>query len=334
MPIGLSFFFNYGVILRVMLIIQLISGLLLAINYVPNEFLSFFYIHRQIYESNWRFILQSIHQYRASFFILIMLLHVGRGIYYNSGKTKSLVWVFRVIMLILSFGIAFFGYVLPFGQMSFWGATVITNLVSVVPLIGKSLVQWVWGRFLVNSSTLNRFFVLHFLLPFFIAILAVLHLFFVHSRGSTRKTLYAQKIPFHPFFVFKDLFLVLFILFFLFIFGFFFAYLVFDPENMMEANPLKTPPHIKPEWYFLFSYAILRSIPNKTLRVLALLSSLLLPAFIVFSNKLTKINLSFFSINFLFLTFLRGAKIEYPFLYFSQVFRLLYFIVLFFSIFS
>jgi len=271
------------------------------------------------------------------FFFICIYLHVSRGIYYGSYKIFH-TWITGVVILFLTIATAFIGYVLPWGQISFWGATVITNLFSAIPYLGTDLVQWIWGGFAVDNATLTRFFALHFLFPFIMAAIVIIHLLFLHQTGSNnplglnRNT---DKIPFHPYFTFKDIlgFSVIFIA--LLIITLFAPYSLGDPDNFIPANPLVTPEHIKPEWYYLFAYAILRSIPNKLGGVLALALSIAIIAILPFSQKRNFRCLTFYPISkILFWTYIRsailltwigGIPVEDPYILIGQLLTVAYF---------
>nr|YP_010838236.1 cytochrome b [Clavisyllis tenjini]WGF21045.1 cytochrome b [Clavisyllis tenjini] len=275
-PLNFSMWWNFGSLLGLCLMIQIITGLLLSMFYTPHidmAFMSVAHISRDI---NYGWLIRNIHANGASMFFLCMYLHIARGVYYNSFFLLE-TWNIGVLILILTMATAFMGYLLPWGQMSFWGATVITNIFSAIPYIGKVLVSWLWGGFSVANPTLIRFFAFHFILPFLISALASIHLMFLHQSGS-KNPLGLQssmtKIPFHPYYSLKDLTGIMILLFCLLFIAFFSPNLLMDPENFIPANPLVTPIHIKPEWYFLWAYAILRSIPNKLGGVLAMMSAL------------------------------------------------------------
>nr|YP_010586210.1 cytochrome b [Goera horni]UZZ43972.1 cytochrome b [Goera horni] len=337
-PSNISFWWNMGSLLGLCLIIQIITGLMLTMNYSPNIELSFDSINHIYRNVNYGWFIRSMHANGASFFFIVMYLHVGRGIYYESFMLKY-TWMAGIIILLLTMMTAFMGYVLPWGQMSFWGATVITNILSAIPYLGIDLVQWIWGGFSVNNATLNRFFMFHFILPFIILTFFIIHLMFLHQTGSNNPlsiNLNSDKIPFHPFFTFKDLmgfFIMLFILMFLSIYK---PFMLSDPDNFIPANPMVTPIHIQPEWYFLFAYAILRSIPNKLGGVIALLMSILILFILPFTFVkniqgsqfyiLNKILFWNFVLIFILLTWLGACQMDYPYIMMSQILTALYFL--------
>ena len=336
-PINISFIWNFGSLLGLCLIIQILSGLFLAIQYSPsilNAFSSVVYISRDV---NWGWFLRVIHANGASIFFFCLYIHVGRGLYYIS-YNFFLTWITGVILLFLTIATAFLGYVLPWGQISFWGATVITNLLSAVPYIGDILVKWLWGGFSIDNPTLNRFFVFHFILPFLIAFIVIIHLIFLHITGSRNKlgiNRNYKKIRFNPFFVLKDLIGYIFFFFIFFLLLCFFPYILGDPDNFRIANSIVTPIHIQPEWYFLFAYAILRSIPNKLGGVIILLISILILGFLPLSRKRIIKGCSFYLLNkyifwifltvFIFLTVLGAKPIEEPYVLLRQILTILYF---------
>lgn len=280
-PKNLSYLWSLGSIAGIGLMIQIITGIVLAMNYTPHVSLAFTSVEHIVRDVNYGWLLRNIHAVGASMFFAAIYLHIMRGIYYGSYKTpRELLWFIGVIIFLTTMATAFMGYVLPWGQMSFWGATVITNLFSAIPIVGESIVTWLWGGFSVDNPTLNRFFALHYLLPFVILGLVCLHLVALHQHGSNNPTGIEPKsdkdtIPFHPYYTVKDFvgFGVYFILFAYFIF--FEPDYLNHPDNFIPANPMVTPTHIVPEWYFLPFYAILRSIPNKLAGVVAMLSSIL-----------------------------------------------------------
>lgn len=337
-PLNISYWWNFGSLLGLFLIIQFIRGFFLSIHYCPNTSLAFSRIIHIIQNVNLGWIFHNIHINGASFFFIFLYLHIRRNLYYQSFKLKY-TWNVGISIFILSIATAFLGYVLPWGQISFWGATVITNLISTIPFIGIDIVQWIWGGFSIRNSTLNRFFSFHFILPFIIIIFIFIHLYFLHTTGSsnpigTNRDL--NKIPFNFYFIIKDLvgFNLITLIFFLLILQY--PYILSDPDNFSPANPLITPIHIQPEWYFLFAYAILRSIPNKLGGVLALTRSILILYFLPLI-KSSKINSYFFYypnqfffwifINlFILLTWLGAQAIETPFILLRQFFSFFYFL--------
>nr|AIG53022.1 cytochrome b [Ctenotus inornatus] len=338
-PSNISAWWNFGSLLGLCLIVQVLTGLFLAMHYtadISSAFSSVAHICRDV-QYGW--LIRNLHANGASMFFICLYLHIGRGLYYGSYMFKE-TWNIGVILLLLVMATAFVGYVLPWGQMSFWGATVITNLLSAIPYIGTSLVEWIWGGFSVDNATLTRFFTFHFLLPFAIMGASMLHLLFLHETGSnnpTGLTSNTDKIPFHPYYSYKDLLGATLFLMVLLLLALFSPNLLGDPENFTPANPLVTPPHIKPEWYFLFAYAILRSIPNKLGGVLALLFSILIlmfmpalhtskqrgNAFRPFSQALFWALVS----NIIILTWIGGQPVEDPFIIIGQIASTTYFII-------
>lgn len=337
-PNNISIWWNYGSLLGLCLIIQIVTGLFLAIHYVPNVEIAFSSVAHISRDVNFGWIIRSLHANGASIFFLFLYLHTGRGIYYGSYIFIE-TWNIGVILFILTIATAFIGYVLPWGQIRFWGATVITNLFSAIPYIGKTLVEWMWGGFAVDNATLNRFFAIHFVLPFIIAAVAIIHIIFLHQTGSNNPLGInpdRDRIPFHSYYSIKDalgytIALSLFLIITLFI-----PDLLTDPENFIVANPLVTPIHIKPEWYFLWVYAILRSIPNKLGGVVALFAALLILFTLPFTSPNKKRGLIFYPLNqllfwilvssVLILTWIGGRPVEDPFILIGQVFTITYFI--------
>nr|AIX92142.1 cytochrome b [Monomachus antipodalis] len=336
-PMNISMWWNFGSLLGFCLMIQIITGLILSMHYCCHINMAFDSLIHIIQDVNYGWLFRLMHMNGASMFFICIYIHIGRGLYYNS-YILMMTWIMGVLILFLLMAIAFMGYVLPWGQMSLWGATVITNLVSAIPFLGDVLVQWLWGGFSVGNPTLNRFYSFHFFLPFILIIFVVLHLMFLHLKGSSNplglnSNLF--KISFHPYYSFKDLigFLLIFMIFMLIIM--INPYILSDPENFIKANSMITPKHIQPEWYFLFAYAILRSIPNKLGGVFALIMSILILIILPFlkvknmqSNKFYFLNQIFFWIfvvNFILLTWIGAKSIEEPFIIIGQVLTFLYF---------
>nr|YP_010872873.1 cytochrome b [Pheidole smythiesii]WGV34060.1 cytochrome b [Pheidole smythiesii] len=342
-PINISYWWNFGSLLGLFLMIQIISGFFLSMHYCPNiiyAFSSIIHIMQNI-SNGW--LMHNIHINGATFFFICMYTHMGRGMYYKSFALTH-TWMIGVTIFLISMATAFLGYVLPWGQMSFWGATVITNLMSTIPYIGNTVVMWIWGGFSINNATLNRFFSLHFILPFIILMLVIIHLYFLHSTGSNNPlgvNSNLNKIPFHIYFSYKDLLGFIMLTFSLTIITLQYPYIFSDPDNFIPANPMITPIHIQPEWYFLFAYAILRSIPNKLGGVIALLMSIIilytLPLMYSTMNTLsfyppTQIFYFIFINNFILLTWAGAQPIEPPYMYISQLLSIIYF--LYFILFS
>nr|QDA95884.1 cytochrome b [Metachirus myosuros]QDA95885.1 cytochrome b [Metachirus myosuros] len=339
-PSNISAWWNFGSLLGICLIIQILTGLFLAMHYTSDTLTAFSSVAHICRDVNYGWLIRNLHANGASLFFMCLFLHVGRGIYYGSYLYKE-TWNIGVILLFTVMATAFVGYVLPWGQMSFWGATVITNLLSAIPYIGNSLVEWIWGGFSVDKATLTRFFAFHFILPFIITALVIVHLLFLHETGSNNPTGMnpnADKIPFHPYYTIKDilgLFLMLLVLLLLALFS---PDLLGDPDNFTPANPLNTPPHIKPEWYFLFAYAILRSIPNKLGGVLALLASILVLLIIPLLHTSTQRSMMFrpvsqtlfwmLTANLLILTWIGGQPVEQPFIIIGQLASISYFTII------
>nr|ADA72095.1 cytochrome b [Pachytriton brevipes]ADA72098.1 cytochrome b [Pachytriton brevipes]ADA72099.1 cytochrome b [Pachytriton brevipes]AKQ12961.1 cytochrome b [Pachytriton brevipes]AKQ12962.1 cytochrome b [Pachytriton brevipes] len=338
-PSNISYWWNFGSLLGICLITQIITGLFLAMHYTADTQSAFSSVAHICRDVNHGWLMRNIHANGASFFFICIYLHIGRGLYYGSYMFKE-TWNIGVVLLLLVMATAFVGYVLPWGQMSFWGASVITNLLSAIPYVGSSLVEWVWGGFSVDKATLTRFFAFHFLLPFLIAGMSIIHLLFLHETGSNNPTgipSNQDKVSFHPYFSYKDLLGFLLALLTLVLIALVVPNLLVDPENFIPANPLMAPPHIKPEWYFLFAYAILRSIPNKLGGVIALLMSILILMFIPMLHTSKQRSLMFRSTsqilfwllvaNTLILTWIGGMPVEPPFTEIGQVASVLYFLL-------
>nr|YP_010884244.1 cytochrome b [Oxytauchira ruficornis]WIW75276.1 cytochrome b [Oxytauchira ruficornis] len=339
-PTNISFWWNIGSLLGLCLMIQIMTGLFLAMHYSSNiemAFSSVVLVHT-CRDVNNGWMIRTLHANGASMFFICIYLHVGRGMYYGSFMYKY-TWIIGSMMLFLVMATAFVGYVLPWGQMSFWGATVITNLLSAIPYIGTELVQWVWGGFAIDNATLNRFFTFHFVLPFMITAMTMIHLFFLHQMGSNNPlgmNSNMEKIPFHPYFTFKDSITFIMLVSLLMMLCLMNPYFLGDPDNFMPANPLMTPKHIQPEWYFLFAYAILRSIPNKLGGVIALFSSISILMILPFYNKTPFRGIQFYPINqILFwimvtviclLSWIGKQPVEEPYIKTSQILTTIYFL--------
>lgn len=338
-PANLSYMWNFGSLLGLCLVIQIITGVTLAMHYTPNVDLAFASVEHIMRDVNYGWLLRYMHANVASFFFIFVYLHIGRGLYYGSYRSpRTLPWSIGVIILVLMMATAFLGYVLPYGQMSLWGATVITNLMSAIPWLGQDIVTTLWGGFSVNNATLNRFFSLHFLLPFVLAALAAMHLLTLHEHGSSNPlgvTGNADRLPFHPYFTFKDLVTVLLALLAIISVVAFAPNSLGDSENYNMADAMKTPAAIVPEWYLLPYYAILRSIPNKLLGVIAMFASLLIllamPLLDVSRVRgsqfrpLMRWAFWFFVIDFAVLMAVGQEHVEYPWIAVGQVATVLYF---------
>nr|AEI52270.1 cytochrome b [Presbytis melalophos bicolor] len=336
-PSNISMWWNFGSLLGTCLILQIVTGLFLAMHYSPDISSAFSSIAHIIRDVNYGWVIRYLHANGASMFFICLFLHVGRGLYYGSFLLLE-TWNIGIALLLMVMATAFMGYVLPWGQMSFWGATVITNLLSAIPYIGTNLVQWVWGGYSIDNPTLTRFFTLHFTLPFIIAAFTTLHLLFLHETGSNNPCgipSNSDKIPFHPYYTTKDALGMILLFLILMTLVLFSPDLLSDPDNYTPANPLNTPPHIKPEWYFLFAYAILRSVPNKLGGVLALLLSILILAAMPLLHKSKQQSMSFRPLSqfllwllitiLLILTWIGSQPVSYPFIVIGQVASTMYF---------
>nr|ADM46600.1 cytochrome b [Microtus arvalis] len=339
-PSNISSWWNFGSLLGLCLIVQILTGLFLAMHYTSDTATAFSSVAHICRDVNYGWLIRYMHANGASMFFICLFLHVGRGVYYGSYNMIE-TWNMGIVLLFAVMATAFMGYVLPWGQMSFWGATVITNLLSAIPYIGTTLVEWIWGGFSVDKATLTRFFAFHFILPFIITALVLVHLLFLHETGSNNPTGLnsdADKIPFHPYYTVKDFLGVLILLTAFMILTLFFPDILGDPDNYTPANPLNTPPHIKPEWYFLFAYAILRSIPNKLGGVLALILSIVILAFMPLLHTSKQRALTFRPItqtmywilvaDLLVLTWIGDQPVEYPFIIIGQTASIAYFAII------
>lgn len=339
-PSNLNYLWNFGSLLSICLIIQIVTGVFLAMHYNPSVSEAFNSIEHIMRDVNYGWLIRYMHANTASAFFFLVYLHIGRGMYYGSYRSpRTLVWVIGTILLIAMMATAFLGYVLPYGQMSLWGATVITNLMSAIPWVGQDIVEFIWGGFSVNNATLNRFFALHFLLPFVLAALALLHLIVLHDNGGSGNPLGLSanydRLPFAPYFLFKDLVTIFLFIIILSIFVFFMPNVLGDSENYVMANPMQTPPAIVPEWYLLPFYAILRSIPNKLLGVIAMFAALLIILILPLTDlgrsrgmqfkPLSKVMFFVFVANFLILMQLGAKHVETPFIEFGQISTVIYF---------
>ena len=339
-PSNLSYLWNFGSLLGLCLVIQIATGVFLAMHYNPSVAEAFNSVEHIMRDVNNGWLIRYLHSNTASAFFFIVYLHIGRGLYYGSYRSpRTLTWVIGTIIFILMIATGFLGYVLPYGQMSLWGATVITNLMSAIPWVGQDIVEFLWGGFSVNNATLNRFFALHYLLPFILAALALMHLIALHDTAGANNPLGISanydRIPFAPYYLFKDLITIFLFMIVLSLFVFFMPNALGDSENYVMANPMQTPPAIVPEWYLLPFYAILRSIPNKLLGVIAMFGALLMLLVIPYTDlgrsrgiqfrPLSKIAFFTFVANFLILMVLGAKHVESPFIEFGQISTAIYF---------
>lgn len=340
-PANIRVNWNYGSLLGLVLVIQLVTGIVLAMRFSGHSSLSFDSVIIIYQDANYGWLLRLVHSTGASFFFLFLYLHIGRGLYYGSYIFPEL-WNVGVVIYLILIGTAFLGYVLPWGQMSYWAATVITNLLSAIPFLGPVLVEWVWGGFAVANPTLTRFFALHYLLPFVVSALVLIHIFFLHMHGRSNPlgvSSATNKVPFHYYYSVKDLYVYFVFIFLFIVVTLKYGYNLIDAENFIPANPLVTPTHIQPEWYFLFAYAILRSIPNKLGGVLGLvLSVMFLFVFSVSSSNLIFSGMHFspvarfvywrFVSNFFLLTWLGRCPAETPYTEVALFCTVLYFVLI------
>ncbi len=339
-PSNLSYLWNFGSLLAFCLIIQIITGVTLGMHYTPNVLEAFDSVEHIMRDVHNGWLIRYLHSNTASAFFFIVYLHIGRALYYGSYKApRTIVWIIGTVIFLLMMATGFLGYVLPYGQMSLWGATVITNLMSAIPWVGQDIVEFLWGGFSVNNATLNRFFALHFVLPFVLAALALMHLIALHDSAGSGNPLGVSgnydRLSFSPYFIFKDLITIFLFIIILSIFVFFMPNALGDSENYVMANPMQTPPAIVPEWYLLPFYAILRSIPNKLLGVIAMFSAILIILIMPYTDMskirgmafrpYSKIAFYVFVANFLILAQLGAKHVESPFIEFGQLSTVLYF---------
>nr|YP_010481354.1 cytochrome b [Sinomicrurus japonicus]BDB03974.1 cytochrome b [Sinomicrurus japonicus] len=339
LPVGsnISTWWNFGSMLLTCLMMQIMTGFFLAIHYTANINLAFSSVIHIMRDVPYGWIMQNIHAIGASVFFICIYIHIARGLYYGLYMNKN-VWFSGTALLISLMATAFFGYVLPWGQMSFWAATVITNLLTAIPYLGTTVTTWFWGGFSVNDPTLTRFFALHFILPFTIASLTSIHIILLHNEGSSNPlgtNSDIDKIPFHPYHSYKDMLMTTSMFMLMFMILSFMPDLFNDPENFSKANPLITPKHIKPEWYFLFAYGILRSIPNKLGGTLALLMSVTILITAPFTHTSLVRSMTFRPLaqtlfwtliaTFVTITWTATKPVEPPFILISQMASIFYF---------
>jgi len=338
-PISLNYNYNFGIYALLVLALQIVTGIFLVMFYSSHASLAFLSVEHLMRDVPYGWFIRYLHANGASFFFIVVYAHLFRGLYYGSYfYPRRLLWCSGVIILLLMIITAFLGYVLPWGQMSYWAATVITNLASTVPFFGQKIVNWLWSGFSVDNPTLNKFFSLHYILPFVILALVLLHLALLHQGGSSNPTGWKRsidEIPFHPYYTIKDFFSVILFIAIIIFFVSFIPNHLGHPDNYIPANPDQTPEHIVPEWYFLPFYAILRSIPDKLLGVVALLASivfLLLLPFLdrplirssVYKPFIAKLNILFIA-NCIVLGYIGQSPLEEPFLFLGRLTTVLYF---------
>nr|YP_003667933.1 cytochrome b [Trioceros melleri]BAJ08098.1 cytochrome b [Trioceros melleri] len=339
-PTNITTAWNFGSLLGLLLMTQITTGLFLAMHYTADINLAFYSVSHICRDVNFGWMIRNLHANGASMFFICIYMHIGRGLYYSSYLYKE-TWNIGITLLFLTMATAFLGYILPWGQMSFWGATVITNMLSAIPYIGNELVNWIWGGFSVNNPTLVRFFTLHFLLPFMIAGMTMIHLLFLHETGSNNPTglsSNSDKVSFHPYFPLKDMTTALTTITTLILIALFLPTFLTDPQNFSPANPMTTPPHIMPEWYFLFAYTILRSIPNKLGGVIALFLSIfvliLMPMLHASKQRTMKFRpisqVTFWTMtaNVLILTWIGSQPVEQPLITIGQAATIMYFLTI------
>nr|YP_010463264.1 cytochrome b [Ischnodemus noctulus]UUJ37788.1 cytochrome b [Ischnodemus noctulus] len=336
-PSCISLWWNYGSLLGLCLAIQLITGIFLAMHYTANITMAFDSVIHICRDVNNGWLIRNSHANGASLFFMFLYLHIGRGMYYSSYKLM-MTWNVGTLLLLMVMGTAFLGYVLPWGQMSLWGATVITNLMSAIPYLGNDLVKWLWGGFSVDNATLTRFFTLHFIMPFAVAAMVMVHLLFLHQTGSNNPlgvNSNYDKIPFHPYFSMSDIMGMTISIYMFIMLVMLEPRMLGDPENFIPANPMVTPVHIQPEWYFLFAYAILRSIPNKLGGVVAMVMSISIIMLMPILNKMKFQSMMFYPLNkilfwmfvmtIILLTWIGARPAEEPFIMTGQILTIIYF---------
>lgn len=344
-PLNLNYLWSFGSAAGICLVVQMISGILLAMHYTPHIDLAFSSVEHIMRDVNNGWLIRYLHANGASMFFIVVYSHIFRGLFYGSYMfPREKLWISGVVIFLLMMATGFMGYVLPWGQMSFWGATVITNLFSAIPVVGGSIVEWLWGGFSVGNATLNRFFSLHYLLPFVIAGLVIIHLSLLHTDGSNNPlgiNTNVQTISFYPYFYVKDLFAFFILVFFLSFLVVYYPNSLGHPDNYIPANPMVTPAHIVPEWYFLPFYAILRSIPDKLGGVVAMFSAIIVLMILPFLNTsevrsgnfrpLYALSYWFLCADFVFLGWIGQKPVETPYIeagMFGTVFYFLFLLIL------
>ncbi len=339
-PSNINYLWNFGSLLACCLVIQIATGVTLAMHYNPSILEAFNSIEHIMRDVNNGWLIRYLHANTASMFFFLVYLHIGKGMYYGSyKKPRALVWLIGTIIFLVMMATGFLGYVLPYGQMSSWGATVITNLMSAIPWLGQEIVEFIWGGFSVNNATLNRFFSLHYLLPFILAVLVLMHLISLHDKAGSGNPLgignYVDRVTFSPYYTFKDLVTIFIFIFVLSVLVCFMPNALGDSENYIMANPMQTPAAIVPEWYLLPFYAILRSIPNKLLGVIAMFAAIFIIISMIFldsgktrglqNRPITKAVFFYFCAVFLCLMILGAKHVESPYIEYGQIFTISYF---------